>query len=131
MDGVFWAGQTAEIRRALGNCEIAVHSHTAPGIQSSPLDRFLDSISSTREELGDLFRIFRRESLSKPGLKALAKSCGREEKVVLAALIVFSQIGLIRLTIDPFGYELIPGKEKKQLESSSLYNQFLTRRTAQ
>ena len=64
-------------------------------------------------------------------LKALAKSCGREEKVVLAALIVFSQIGLIRLTIDPFGYELIPGKEKKQLESSSLYNQFLTRRTAQ
>ena len=130
MDGVFWAGETAEIRRALGNCEIAVHSHTAPGIQSSPLDRFLDSISSTREELGDLFRIFRRESLSKPGLKALAKSCGREEKVVLAALIVFSQIGLIRLTIDPFGYELIPGKEKKQLETSSLYNLFLTRGTA-
>ncbi|MBQ9010044.1 MAG: hypothetical protein IJ088_12060, partial [Clostridia bacterium] len=36
MDGVFWDGETAEIRRALGNCEIAVRRPSAPGIQQSP-----------------------------------------------------------------------------------------------
>ncbi len=126
MDGVFWNGETAEIRSALGSCELVVQRHAA-AMQKSPLERWLDSISSTREELGNLFRTIRRESSSKPDLKKLAENCKQNESAVLAAMIGFSQIGLINLSLDPFSYEMIPGKEKKRLEDSSLFRKFLTK----
>lgn len=118
MDGIFYTGEVEDILGKFENAEVIVALD-----EKACKTRWLQSVSSTDEELRALYRLFRQEALRMPSLVSLAELSGRTEGAVLAALIGFDQLGLLRLNYDPVAYTMLPAK-KSSLEDSQMFRWF-------
>ncbi|MBQ8092307.1 MAG: single-stranded-DNA-specific exonuclease RecJ [Clostridia bacterium] len=118
MDGIFYAGEVEDIRRAFGTVEIFCLENGRDGKQ-----KWIDTLASTDDQLRVLYKLIRQESLRMPSLRTLSDMAGRPEGTVLAALIGFDQLQLLKLSFDPISYTMLPVK-KITLSDSPLFRMF-------